>query len=252
MPPKEGIKGNWNYFWKTGGVDDDFLQERKEKLKLMLRRLVACEQVRDDETLQEFLRNEKFKIQDNNNGKPYLKALIGMKDMVLNNEIYEYGKACYNYYVTESKKEIDTKCMRRFKEIEGLINCIEVLNQYRLDINENFKKREAIMRESKVEAKESVCTKFDKVLEEAQVSCRELKQEFKRYQELKQKESWEDEFLKQKAGGRVQGEHWRTIERVTNTEKNLEVYIDKFQEKNQEMLKQLGAEMKEWRKNAHP
>jgi hypothetical protein len=41
MPPKEGIKGNINYFWRSG-VNEHFLEERKEKLKQVLNRVLAC------------------------------------------------------------------------------------------------------------------------------------------------------------------------------------------------------------------
>jgi hypothetical protein len=42
MPPKEGIKGNITHLWKSG-VNEEFLEERREKLKLVLNRVLACD-----------------------------------------------------------------------------------------------------------------------------------------------------------------------------------------------------------------
>ena len=98
--------------------------------------------------LYRFLTDESFDIDSCNERKPgfYLESV---RDIVLSlsaKEVKDYGIAYYKY-LSESKINLDSTINGLYEEIDKMIAKFMILNEYRERINENFKKRSAILDE---------------------------------------------------------------------------------------------------------
>ena len=195
MPPKEGIKGGFNYLW---GIDGTFLFERREKLNCMLNRLMQKNEVSQDPKLLKFFMDENYEISAQN-GENYWEALTGWKDIVLNySELKDYGMAYYNYVSEYKNKPLNTEISKEYDELQTLVNVVMIANEHRKKINANFDRRREIMYAFDLPIGQPCKTELDKVLEKACIECRELATEYANYIQLKSNESWLTELKKQK------------------------------------------------------
>jgi len=80
LPPKEGLKAGINYFW---GIDEEFLEERRRRLEVMLNKLVGNRFVGQDPTLKRFLIDPGYEIESGNK-EDYVTYLKSLTDVMLN------------------------------------------------------------------------------------------------------------------------------------------------------------------------